>query len=836
MQSNVFVGIKPGPKYQGGLHLLEEFGAGHQDGHHNHSHNRQQDVGTDKGAFLITSNCDYILLPLTNSRYRGVVNQVVADYERGNSRYTGNLRIPAPKLQDICISPFQRNVTAYIGLLSSWIELDSEDPIKRDMSLQVLIHECKYAEFVGITTLILAPPRNIANIHRYAQMVSRVLNHNVIKEGKITLSISLPLCEANEPLATWDLWSTIRKLCGSHIALSVSLALTRTKAPRYVLERWYCEPVSCLLVSSSIFASNQYGYPVLHKFNQNIIMKFQAINGNSQLENSRLCIVLHGIERYADEVKGGEESYLEYINYLLKKGDKLMLTTGRATYLNSPQIMTPLKPHSEDLSDEIYSIFEEDDAKYELYGSSIKAAVRDILSTHKFAHKNDKIVILVAGAGRGPLVDITYKVACDLRATDKIELIALEKNDRAYLYLQKRNFEYWNNYVKLINEDMTKLNLSTEANKNTIDLCISEMLGSFGCNELSPECLWHIEKNYCTPSTIFIPQSYSSFVAPCSLPLLYQKLSIEMKRTRRDKNLLESPWIIQSIPYAILSSTINEVWSFSHPIKNPSLSPDIVFSRNELTEFQIKHRGVIHGIVSFFVARLYSDITLSILPSDFTLKTNGNGPLSKQGVLSLGHTKNMYSWSPLVFPLEEPLSVADNTEVSVMISRMHCNDRVWYEWSAESYIYLAITDVSIRSDKSRKKSYQEQPSNNVTLGTSGAFSAMDPNIVDNGMDPSSRRQHFESVINEEGLNQRDENEWQSVNDIHGLDEKYLGSGNRIKLGAKEPLFNLRPQNISGQENGEEEEDSEEDEVHVRVKTGVSKLHNVSGSNFYIPIK
>ena len=108
MQSNVFVGIKPGPKYQGGLHLLEEFGAGHQDGHHHHSHNRQQDLGTDKGTFLITSNCDYILLPLTNSRYRGVVNQVVADYEKGNSRYTGNLKIPAPKLQDICISPISK--------------------------------------------------------------------------------------------------------------------------------------------------------------------------------------------------------------------------------------------------------------------------------------------------------------------------------------------------------------------------------------------------------------------------------------------------------------------------------------------------------------------------------------------------------------------------------------------------------------------------------------------------------------------------------------------------------------------------------------------------------
>jgi len=53
------------------------------------------------------------------------------------------------------------------------------------------------------------------------------------------------------------------------------------------------------------------------------------------------------------------------------------------------------------------------------------------------------------------------------------------------------------------------------AEKMKGDILISELLGSFGDNELSPECLIPTEK-YLRPGGIFIPYSYTNHVVPLS--------------------------------------------------------------------------------------------------------------------------------------------------------------------------------------------------------------------------------------------------------------------------------------------------------------------------------
>jgi len=91
-------------------------------------------------------------------------------------------------------------------------------------------------------------------------------------------------------------------------------------------------------------------------------------------------------------------------------------------------------------------------------------------------------IVAVCGAGRGPLVSRA------LRAADatgrKIKLFAIEKNPNAYVYLQRHNQETWNGKVTLVKTDMRVWNPP-----QPIDILISELLGSFGDNELSPECL-----------------------------------------------------------------------------------------------------------------------------------------------------------------------------------------------------------------------------------------------------------------------------------------------------------------------------------------------------------
>jgi len=54
---------------------------------------------------------------------------------------------------------------------------------------------------------------------------------------------------------------------------------------------------------------------------------------------------------------------------------------------------------------------------------------------------------------------------------------------------------------------------------------MSELLGSFGDNELSPECLIPTEK-YLRPGGIFIPWSYTNHILPLSSQVLWNEVMV----------------------------------------------------------------------------------------------------------------------------------------------------------------------------------------------------------------------------------------------------------------------------------------------------------------------
>lgn len=667
----MFFGIKPGPA--------------------------QQDLYSRHGdeSAALPNNFDYILLPLTNGKYRESIQDLVSNADETS---VSVVKVREPQLQDLCIPPFtslpghsptksnekdMNSPPQYIGMLSSWLDLEDSDPVKREVSYQVLINECKYARFIGIRKLVLAPPREIANLPHYSQIINKLLMHDVIsKEPAIILSVSLPLCEESDPLATWDLWNTLRKFCHYHKSLTISLAVPRTRTPTYVLNKWLCEPVSCLLVSSSIFALNQHEYPVLHKHNQMLILSFQKLNGYSQFaKDSELCVILHGMERYGTKIKGGEAVYLEYMNYLLKRGDSIImkdLDGVRIPNAEVPRMMPPWQPHTKMLTNYDYSSMESDFHKYDAYGRAIELALVDL------ALEKKKLLIAVAGAGRGPLVTKTFEICSRLQL--KVELFAIEKNPQAYLYLQKRNFEHWDGQAHLVQGDIATPGVLPKG--LILDLCISELLGSFGCNELCPELLRNIEANHSDARTVFIPQSYTSYVAPVSSPLAHQYVRA-MAGEAAQQN-----WILHRIPYLIVSSKINEVWTFSHggarAHAGAATGAPRGLTRTCTSGFKVKHRAEIHGLVGFFEAALYGDVVVTTLPCD-----RQGGALVSTLYGSTGadaeRDARPQSWSPFFFPLQESLSVVDDTFVSVMLARQGDAHRVWYEWSLESYLYLMVT-------------------------------------------------------------------------------------------------------------------------------------------------
>ncbi|SCU88305.1 LAMI_0D09582g1_1 [Lachancea mirantina] len=804
MKSNVFVGLKPGPTIRD-LDRYSEFGF------------------------------DYLLLPVTNYRYRDRVKKVFKDY-LARSFDVGGFKAPEPQLQELGIAPFvgQKNSLRFVGLISSWLELESDDPFVQELSYQVLVNEYEYACFAGIEHLIMAPPRNLNRLTQYAQTIARLLgrfDENYQFKNSPIISISLPMFEDTDPFSTWELWTTVRKRCNYHPKLCISLALPRSKMPAHVLQRWLSEPVVCLLVSSSIFAINQYNYPVLSKYNQQTINKFQRINGNSQYQFGEFCVFLHGTEKYASTIKGEESAFLDYINYLLKRGDDRALAEGLTLGSREPCILPPLDTLSQHLSDETYNTFEKDKMKYDLYEQAVTQALDDVIlerQEHVTSSSASPIVILVAGAGRGPLVDRVFRI-CKTTIQQRVRIIALEKNPHALLYLQKKKFDSWKDAVEVVKSDMRSWQSSTQ-----VDICISELLGSFGCNELSPECLASIEKRNCTPFTKFIPQSYTSYLAPVSAPLIYQKLKF-----MNEGACFEKPWVIHNIPHATVSSKVNELWSFNHPSVNSTQS----FSKFVTTAFKIKNKAEVHGLVGYFSAVLYKSVYLSILPHDCSIKFADALPSAhelnsddQQSTLcqQVKRTSNLQSWSPIFFPLKQPMFVTDDTEFEVSISRSSSwvEAKCWYEWCVSSFVYLVASQSSTRKSQASERlsdKVQKHCGTGITppptLGIQSAFGQFQPSLgysngSEIGTEDGLESDMFDNPETGMDFSTHQQSGWQSLKDVHGLGVSTL------------PVFDLQMQN-DGIPSAKTP--TLDEEYHVRVKTSASETHNVGGRAHSMPL-
>lgn len=129
------------------------------------------------------------------------------------------------------------------------------------------------------------------------------------------------------------------------------------------------------------------------------------------------------------------------------------------------------------------------------------------------------LVISVVGAGRGPLVRRAIEACLELNVNYKI--LVLEKNKNAFntlLYLKQNEPNVFNSKVELICGDMRSWQP-----KDKLDMVISELLGSFGDNESSPECLMNIQK-YLSSDSIMIPHSYDSYIRPVSCPVVWNNV------------------------------------------------------------------------------------------------------------------------------------------------------------------------------------------------------------------------------------------------------------------------------------------------------------------------
>ena len=459
--------------------------------------------------------------------------------------------------------------------------------------------------------------------------------------------------------------------------------------------------------------------------------------------------------------------HLSYVrNFQTRQPPQSQLERFGAGYQD--YLQAPLQPLTVNLESITYEVFEKDPVKYDWYEKAIARALHDWIEQGKpTSNANGRVVVAVVGAGRGPLVTRALRASEDVGVA--IDMWALEKNPNAFVLLQRHNEELWGNRVNLVQSDMRTWKgpirpasqpvpskadpaalkgqtrssytgdadvdrdyLVATANGTTttyaIDILISELLGSFADNELSPECLDGVQHLLNPTHGISIPASYTAHVTPVAAPKLYADIA---SQSVSNPSAPETPFVVMlhavdylstttlseasvsleamgsqsngstarrgSLPLQTLEPIVGTAWTFSHPnpaMTEASLNTNVHNTRHSTLYFPVSHRGVCHGLAGYFEAVLYGKVQLSTNPATMDDLSDG-----------------MISWFPIYFPLkasplrpslyvpvsspdylanlkqlQTPLYVPDDGELVINMWRQSDDRKIWYEWMVESYL------------------------------------------------------------------------------------------------------------------------------------------------------
>ncbi len=393
-------------------------------------------------------------------------------------------------------------------------------------------------------------------------------------------------------------------------------------------------------------------------------------------------------------------------------------------------LQAPLQPLTDNLESVTYEVFEKDPVKYERYEAAIVVALNDWRDLGKpTSSPSGAVVIAIAGSGRGPLV--TRALRASQITGVKVEVWAVEKNPNAYVLLQRHNEEdpLWNNQVSVVKSDMRAWRGPLICGSGSdgaapaygkVDILVSELLGSFADNELSPECLDGVQ-HVLAPQGISIPANYTAHLSPISAPKLYADVKA---RESVDPEASNVPYVVMFQAIDFLATQvpdhplIQQAWAFDHPLPPAVLAladarrqggvsgggggsmsggdgANEHNCRYSRTKFVVRDRSVCHGIAGYFESILY-DGRRSIVPE---IKTEGNDGVNTLAENVVGEiveisthpgtigakSKDMISWFPIYFPLKTPLFVPDDSEVEISIWRQTDDRKVWYEWVVEAF-------------------------------------------------------------------------------------------------------------------------------------------------------
>ncbi|XP_010927141.1 protein arginine N-methyltransferase 5 [Elaeis guineensis] len=606
----------------------------------------------------LSGGFDFVMAPLIDPSYRPSSVKKEAN---------GSSVLPVAA-SDLILGPSQWS-SHVVGKISSWIDLDSEDEELRLDSEITLKQEIAWASHLSLQACLLPPPRS-ASCGNYARCVNQILQG--INNMQLWLRVPLEKSElmdddsvnANNDLQSgrlfdaWELWNSFRLLCEHHTQLCVAVDVLSTLPSVNSLARWFGEPVRAAIIHTNSFLTNARGYPCLSKRHQKLIMGL--FNHSVQIVISGSLVHNVPQEGYEDLSSNSHDNhiedmpgrhllrpYLDYVAYLYQRIDPLpeqeRFELGYRDFLQSP-----LQPLMDNLEAQTYETFEKDTVKYNQYQRAICKALLDRVPDEEAL--TTRTVLMVVGAGRGPLVRASLQAAEETGR--KLKVYAVEKNPNAVVTLHSLiKLEGWEVMVTIVSSDMRCWDAPEKA-----DILVSELLGSFGDNELSPECLDGAQR-FLKPDGISIPSSYTSFIQPVTAAKLYNDV-----KSHRDLAHYETAYVVKLHRVARLAPS-QPLFSFKHPEYSVKKSNQ----RYKKLRFEIPldtGSAMVHGFAGYFDATLYKDVHLGIEPSMAT--------------------PNMFSWFPIFFPLRTPLHVPMGSPIEVHFWRCCAATKVWYEWCVTS--------------------------------------------------------------------------------------------------------------------------------------------------------
>ena len=614
-----------------------------------------------------------------------------------------------------------------VGKTSPWIDADSPSAPYRADSEAALRQELGWAAHLSLHAVLLPPPRlGAANYARIVCQFLGALSHTALwvrvplvdpaveaaeaaaatmdsddaggsealvrrrRPDPESLASAVDACTRRRVHDPFEAWAGLRAACEGHPQLGVCLHVGASLPGDDALARWIGEPVRAIVVAEDAFTTNKRGFPVLPKryqafltsmLRRNVQVVLRATGGDGEVVSSGVSGVSGSSgpreptpAEAAARAEGRDgwsstRRRWEYLVYLFRKipdaTEQELVEAGYRDYLQAP-----LQPLMDNLESATYETFEKDASKYACYEEAVLACLRDRVGDADAA-AGKETVLMVVGAGRGPLVRAS--LAASKRCGRKLRVYAVEKNPNAVITLQSLvEAEGWQN-VSVISGDMRAADPPEKA-----DVLVSELLGSFGDNELSPECLDGAQR-FLKADGVSIPQAYTSYLAPVTCAKLWNDA-----KAYGDLAHMETPYVVKLHRCSLISDPA-EVFTFEHP-NRADVIDNSRYAKLRWRRNPGSHAATMHGFAGYFDAKLYEgpagNVHCSIYPPTHTMGATG---------------EPMFSWFPIYFPLRYPVHIPAGCDVEAHMWRCVGPSKVWYEWSVTAPDVGPIHNVNGRS-------------------------------------------------------------------------------------------------------------------------------------------